>query len=425
MQASANTQNLIPEDAYLFFPSENEIKNTAGVRLIFDGNTKFTDYETSMVSQFKTYAQKHNYVLKPMWVDNMIVRFLQANGFKMDKTLTSIKEHTIWKESRPTVELTEPVRNFLEKGFLYVHGRDHKFRPIVVFSAYLLSAKSFDIDLMIEALTFFFGYMIENLLLPGQVENWIFITDLKGMGISSIPFDPIKKLLGFLQHNYRGRLYRMYIVNAPSSVYVPWQMAKKFLQEATVKKIQFYKQQVPEPLFEHANRDQVEKKYGGNAPDLKLYWPLEVPSSNYFLNRDEAKCLVSKEQYRSYHTKGQLKGHKLNMAIIDEDKTIQPIQIPAQTPRRVAGTKDLTADQTSCESSAIKSKRQSEAPPTPEYVSKTEVLGVPLEKSCLAAVPVYVDECQYTESMEENNNIFIRIQRVREFRAYFLARLNE
>jgi len=425
MQASGSVQQqLIPDDAYLFFPTVNEIKNTAGVRLIFDGNTKFDDYETKMVGQFKAYAQKNSYTLKSLWTDNMIVRFLQANAFKLDKTLTCIKDHTSWRESKPTVELTEPVRKFLEKGLLYVHGRDHKFRPIVVFSAYMLGEKGMDVDLMIEALTFFFAFMIDNLLLPGQVENWIFITDLKGLGIASIPFDPIKKLLGFLQHNYRGRLSKMYIVNAPSSVYIPWQMAKKFLQEATVKKIQFYKQQCPEPLFEHANKDQVERKYGGTAPDRKIYWPLEVPSTNYFLKPQEKACLVTKDEYISLYNKGQLPGHKINMEIIEDGKVESPV-IKKQSlliANNLSLGKDVTADGSSCETSAIKSKHQSEGFPTPERVSKVEVLSRPLEKTCLAG---YIEECLYTEGMEENNDFSVRVYKIREFKAYFLSRLME
>jgi len=47
---------------------------------------------------------------------------------------------------------------------------------------------------MIAALTYFFEHLINNLLLPGQVENWIFITDLKGMSLTSIPFNVMNTL---------------------------------------------------------------------------------------------------------------------------------------------------------------------------------------------------------------------------------------
>lgn len=43
----------------------------------------------------------------------MIVRFLYANGFKMDKTLASIKEHTTWRETTLPVKVDADLLKFL------------------------------------------------------------------------------------------------------------------------------------------------------------------------------------------------------------------------------------------------------------------------------------------------------------------------
>jgi len=74
-------------------------------------------------------------------------------------------------------------------------------------------------------------------MLPGQVENWVFIVDLKGMGLTSLPLGALKKMLGFLSHSYRGRLKTLYILNTPTSIWIPWNIAKGFLEENTIKKI--------------------------------------------------------------------------------------------------------------------------------------------------------------------------------------------
>jgi len=42
---------------------------------------------------------------------------------------------------------------------------------------------------MIDALTFFLEFVVSNLLLPGQIENWIFILDLNGMGLATLPLN--------------------------------------------------------------------------------------------------------------------------------------------------------------------------------------------------------------------------------------------
>jgi len=37
-------------------------------------------------------------------------------------------------------------------------------------------------------LTYFIEYMIDNAVLPGQVENWVIITDMDGVGLTSVPY---------------------------------------------------------------------------------------------------------------------------------------------------------------------------------------------------------------------------------------------
>lgn len=41
-------------------------------------------------------------------------------------------------------------------------------------------------DLVIKALTFWFEHVIQDWMLPGQVENWVFIINMKGMGIAAL-----------------------------------------------------------------------------------------------------------------------------------------------------------------------------------------------------------------------------------------------
>jgi len=241
------------------------------------------------------------------------------------------------------------------------------------------------------------------------------------MGLGSIPFEPIKKLLSFLQYNYRGRLYKMYIVNAPTSVYIPWQMVKKFLQEATVQKIQFLNKQIPAALATHANSEQVEQKYGGTAPNLVKFWPPIIPSNNYFLKNEESKCLVSKQEYNARYTSGQLATHKVNMAFIESsallklDSQGKPMASLLASPGREALSN--ATGLTSCDTSVVKSKVQGEfSSSNPE--TKIEVLSRPKEQNCLN---VLGEDYDYTEMMDENN-IYgqLHVLQAIEFSHYFL-----
>ena len=114
-------------------------------------------------------------------------------------------------------------------------GRDHKFRPIIVLKQNLLENDL--LDEYIAASIYGFEYIINNMFLPGQVENWIFIYDLNGMGLFDLPLDSIKKVNAIASNGYGGKLYRFYIVNAPSVVSMVWTPAKYFIDPVTVDKI--------------------------------------------------------------------------------------------------------------------------------------------------------------------------------------------
>ena len=40
-----------------------------------------------------------------------------------------------------------------------------------------------------------------------------------------------------MQNNFRGYLYRMYIINTPKSITIPWAICKSFIEPITVEKI--------------------------------------------------------------------------------------------------------------------------------------------------------------------------------------------
>ena len=87
-------------------------------------------------------------------------------------------------------------------GILYVHGRDSRFRPIIMLQGFRLDIKKVDffsrnaqlifykkvnIEEIMEAMIYFLVYIIENLMLPGQIENWNYIIDFGHMGVSDLP----------------------------------------------------------------------------------------------------------------------------------------------------------------------------------------------------------------------------------------------
>lgn len=60
------------------------------------------------------------------------------------------------------------------------------------------------------------------------------IYDLGNLGVTDLPLSDFGEILKKISLNYGGRLYRLWIVNAPSSVTMPWAIVSKFLDDVTV-----------------------------------------------------------------------------------------------------------------------------------------------------------------------------------------------
>ncbi len=90
-------------------------------------------------------------------------------------------------------------------------------------------------------MTYFFEFILKYIMLPGQIENWVVLLDLNSIGISSLPLTALKTIMGYLSVNYRSRMFATYVLNTPGSIFVPWNVVKSFLDENTIKKISFSK----------------------------------------------------------------------------------------------------------------------------------------------------------------------------------------
>ena len=121
-----------------------------------------------------------------------------------------------------------------------------------------IDTKKYNQDFLLKGMDYFLGIIIKEMYLPGQIENWNFIMDFKKEGITDLPLNAFKKIVQYLASHYKSRLHRLYCVNVPGSITVPWSAVKIFLEDDTVLKISFIKSNVPTDLYSHANPYQVE-----------------------------------------------------------------------------------------------------------------------------------------------------------------------
>ena len=86
--------------------------------------------------------------------------------------------------------MDDDIKQFLSDKCVVVQGRDHNFRPIIIIRAKQLMSywKQKGIETTIKSMGFVLNFVINGLMLDGQVENWIVIFDLIDQSISSINF---------------------------------------------------------------------------------------------------------------------------------------------------------------------------------------------------------------------------------------------
>jgi hypothetical protein len=124
----------------------------------------------------------------------------------------------------------------------------------------------------VKACVFAHEWVIRNMFLPGQIENWIVIYDLGKMGITDIPINACKQIMQTLSNNYGGRLFRLFAVNVPGTAWFTWKVMSAVLDDATVEKISLDTDIDVPKLFQLCDRSQIEVKFGGTQPNLTEYW---------------------------------------------------------------------------------------------------------------------------------------------------------
>lgn len=312
-----------PVEAYLYIPSSTDIvlfdpKNPKKMlRRVFEMKYEgYKDFELEKMKELDEEIQKLN---KKNSNDPLIFpqgcslyekfRYLQATAYDCAQTVKLLKENIRWRAQLIPPKISSKVVELLNCGFMYIHGRDNCFRPVLVLNAgvYMKLKDKHPFEEWLNCVIFFMEYLINNLLIPGQIENWNIITDLGGVSLIFLPGD-LKKIMGVLQSNYRCRLYVNFIIGMSTILRGIWAFVKSFLDETTVKKIRFLNDDTMSEIFEFINRDQVEERFGGTAKNIvaggNRCFPPIMPNNN--CGRTNNTVLISEEKYKEMHLKNQL-----------------------------------------------------------------------------------------------------------------------
>ena len=293
-------------EMYRFFPPEEEIISIdksnphKNYRYIFNGQTK-TDFEREKLSQFYEYESKTKKINYPSdWHESDTMRILQATDYDIKKAYNNIIENINWLENIPKT-ICDKTISLLNSGFMYVHGRDHHFRPVIFVTIKVVKnilGKKYNFDDINKSIIFLMNYVMKYLLIPGQIENWIIFVDFDGVGITDL--GDFQKIITTLSKR-RGRVFKNFFVNIGAFLKFSLKAIIKMVSSVAKKSIILGNNELNK-IFQLISPDNLEQKYGGNAPNIipgsnNLFPPI-MPNANYALNGERIN-IISPEEYKN------------------------------------------------------------------------------------------------------------------------------
>ena len=210
--------------------------------------------------------------------------------------LNLIKENLKLTENARKV-IDKRIRFILNCGFIYMFGRDTHFRPILIIEVRraieLMDKMGYTFEEISQSILFFMNYIVNYMLIPGQIENWILICDLKDVGINKFP--QFKRIFSSLSR-FRCRVIKNYMLHLGGFVRFALKNILSVLGSASAKKLVVVESKNMEIMQQLIRKENLQQKYGGTAPDIifgedNIFPPL-VPTDVYIKEGEELNIVT-------------------------------------------------------------------------------------------------------------------------------------
>ena len=332
---------LPPKESYYYFPKGEEIitynhkKPIKSIRRVFY-NQKYSDYENKMLSELKQIINSHSELKLPdYFYDYFILIFVYARDGDLNASYKQIVEYINFCQGifPFTISPNSKIIEILNKGFIYVYGRDNRFRPIIVCQSKIFQKyhKDYQFEELLHASSFMCQFIVNNMMIPGQFETWDMIVNVKGVSIISLP-DSLKKLIPALSQYFLCRLNKNYIIGLNFFTRILYKIAVNFIDPVTATKITIIESKEDPELFKNIRKDNIEEQFGGTAPNMPVdadngYFPPRMPS-NHFIKDEENKndILITEEGYIQKYKNGEIPNETVSPYIYEKLKQKEIIE---------------------------------------------------------------------------------------------------
>ena len=290
-----NNSILIPLQAYLYFP----IENSKHQRKLYEGNIQLSQKENDLLNKISA-------TLSPTKISKSdILRYIYHCGFKEKNVIKLINQYIISKSHYLKYSIENPpdsIMKLLNIGFIYVIGRDNQFRPIIMIDIPKVKdvQNKLQKEQMHEVLFYFFSFIIEYLMLPGQIEKWSVIMLSKNESLE------YSKDFNFVFNNiidsFPCRLHSLDIIECDDISAIMWKFFKIAIENKVRKKdlVTIYKSNDKSYKYlKNMNKEQLERKAGGSLINkTDNFFPPDMSNTKTFVEGNfNVKYLISKEEY--------------------------------------------------------------------------------------------------------------------------------
>jgi hypothetical protein len=307
----SHSRFLLPLEAILFDPSQEEIfqdgKSSGGQRQIFL-NTPLTEAEVAALQELheSLRGKTGGDGAFPAYMAPHALRILQQSKYDTARALRLMERHLTDRVMRLPISEADVLED-LRRGFMYWHGRDRKCRPCLVIRLERMGDLIKDSERAIRLVIFVLEYALKFAMVPGRVENWVVILDLKNVlkvvSLLHLPgiVSTASTIANALENIYCGRMAWMQIVNMPGKRGTLAKLVNGAIPAEKKHKVSIV-EDAAQALAGRFEPHQVEAQYGGTAPDLA---PEETYPFHFFPDATGSRASngtrESTAQETSYH----------------------------------------------------------------------------------------------------------------------------
>ena len=263
-------------------------------------NKPYTEPETELISKLKKNPEYID-LDKSYWTDENLLRFILAAKKDLKLTKKYIYLHNKWREETIlNPDYYNDTSDLIKEGFIYMAGRDNRYRPILVVNAKKIIDTKASQELILKIFIKFTTKICKDFLVFGKIENFVVIVDLMKVGTLSLPVKTLKMIGNIFESNFRTKLYKFFVLNAPWTVSVLF-LVIKALDKNIQKKITVSRENSPKQMA-FINKNQIEKKFNGLKNEITTFWPIqetdldpkniftdEIDLENYTNNNNETE----------------------------------------------------------------------------------------------------------------------------------------